>query len=146
MLTPRSAPEVSTHIRPVGEEKRQTVQSEKQKNPPTWDHSIQIIDFVKSVAESSTPGNDDKLSFSLKSLGRVMTNQSVGSQVPGIAAFSGIQSESLPIPPSSYVLPLLRWVKGMSHFTIRSRVSQQHSPSKFSQSSVDQSDTPHYNV
>lgn len=92
--------------------KRQTVQLAKQKNASSWDHSVQIIEFVKSVAESSTPIVDNGLASSLKRLGHAMTNPSSESQLPGITALSGSQPQPSPVPPLGIVLPLLRWVKG----------------------------------
>ena len=92
--------------------RRPKVELTQPKLVSSWDHSVQIIDFVKAVVEDgSRCASQDSLYHSLKRLLSSMEDTSaisVPRRSTNLEPLGGID-----MPPLDAVLDLLRWVKGL---------------------------------
>ncbi len=85
--------------------------------PPSWDHSIQIVEFVRSVVEdrgSSYVGSaPSEVISSLKSLLQALETPTAARHLSISGAKVAKHHTSPTMPPVEAVVAVLRWAKGL---------------------------------
>lgn len=83
---------------------------------PQWDHSPDIIDFVKAVVDDqdSSPNQaSEYVISSLRNLVRVLEGHD--ESLPRLEAHIPHSQAMAPMPPLESVVAILRWAKGVPH-------------------------------